>query len=201
MGAQFYRLWKSGHFSEARSLCDVIDTFDSHMEISSEQDEDVERSSFQKKDCRRPLLADSRSSSPSSPSSSSPTPNNEEDLGANYFAVACLQFTTVSSTTILNSTSGIWTLLFSIIGRVEKFTPRKLYGVLISLVGIICISRVDLSDKVDDTGSFPKKSTGEMALGDSMAALSAILYGVYTVVMKRQVGDESAVNMTLFFGL
>lgn len=40
-----------------------------------------------------------------------------------------------------------------------------------------------------------------MALGDSMAALSAMLYGVYTVVMKRQVGDESAVDMTLFFGL
>lgn len=34
-----------------------------------------------------------------------------------------------------------------------------------------------------------------------MAAFSAILYGVYTIVMKKQVGDESRVNMALFFGL
>ena len=34
-----------------------------------------------------------------------------------------------------------------------------------------------------------------------MAAISAIVYGVYTIVMKRQVGDESRVNMQLFFGL
>lgn len=34
-----------------------------------------------------------------------------------------------------------------------------------------------------------------------MAAFSAIMYGVYTIVMKKQVGDESRVNMQLFFGL
>ncbi|KAI5285625.1 hypothetical protein KEM52_002363 [Ascosphaera acerosa] len=126
---------------------------------------------------------------------------------ANYFAFACLQYTTVSSTTILNSTSGMWTLLFGALGHVESFTAKKFGGVLISLAGIVCISRVDLSGTpaADDAGgpgsSFPSKSAGEMALGDAMAAFSAMLYGVYTVVMKRQVGDESRVNMTLFFGL
>jgi solute carrier family 35 protein F5 len=91
---------------------------------------------------------------------------------------------------------------------VETFTVRKFLGVVASLIGIILISRVDLS-KPDDTsatadgseGSFPHKSTAEIALGDAMAAFSAILYGVYTVVMKKQVGDESKVNMQLFFGL
>lgn len=34
-----------------------------------------------------------------------------------------------------------------------------------------------------------------------MAAFSAVMYGVYTIVLKRQVGDESRVNMQLFFGL
>jgi solute carrier family 35 protein F5 len=34
-----------------------------------------------------------------------------------------------------------------------------------------------------------------------MAAFSAIMYGLYTIVMKKQVGDESLVNMPLFFGL
>ncbi|KAJ5587362.1 uncharacterized protein N7459_003127 [Penicillium hispanicum] len=130
-------------------------------------------------------------------------------LWANYFAMACLQFTTVGSTTILTSTS-VWTLVFGAMIGVEKFTGRKLLGVVASLVGIILISRVDLTkpDAGSDAsaadnseGSFPHKSSGEIALGDAMAAFSSIMYGIYTIVMKKQVGDESRVNMPMFFGL
>lgn len=95
--------------------------------------------------------------------------------------------------------------------RIEKFTVRKFLGVIASLIGIILISRVDLSkpDSGDMTptvdggseGTFPHKSPAEIALGDAMAAFSSIMYGVYTIVMKKQVGDESRVNMQLFFGL
>lgn len=95
--------------------------------------------------------------------------------------------------------------------RIEKFTARKFVGVIASLIGIILISRVDLStpDSGDVTptldgggeGAFPHKSPAEIALGDAMAAFSAIMYGVYTIVMKKQVGNESRVNMQLFFGL
>ncbi|KAJ6005901.1 hypothetical protein N7451_003845 [Penicillium sp. IBT 35674x] len=128
---------------------------------------------------------------------------------ANYFAMACLQYTTVSSTTILTSTSGVWTLIFGACLRVEKFTARKALGVLASLIGIILISRVDLSKPDtpaaptadEGSGTFPHKTAAEIALGDAMAAFSSILYGVYTIVMKKQVGDESRVNMPLFFGL
>ncbi|KAL1953081.1 hypothetical protein VTO42DRAFT_3619 [Malbranchea cinnamomea] len=123
-------------------------------------------------------------------------------FSANYFAFACLQFTTVGSTTILTSTSGVWTLVFGAMVGVEKFTVRKLFGVLASLTGIFLISRVDMSGSSDEhRGSFPHKTTGELALGDAMAAFSAILYGAYTIVMKKQVGDESRVDMKLFFGL
>ncbi|KAL3472961.1 hypothetical protein BJX99DRAFT_234463 [Aspergillus californicus] len=131
---------------------------------------------------------------------------------ANYFSMACLQYTTVGSTTILTSTSGVWTLIFGAMIKVEKFTVRKLAGVVASLIGIILISRVDLStpdsnssipgNDIGGGGStFPSKTPGEIALGDAMAAFSAVMYGVYTIVLKRQVGDESRVNMQLFFGL
>lgn len=141
--------------------------------------------------------------------------------------MACLQYTTVGSTTILTSTSGtysatapgpvnqseanaspgVWTLIFGAMIGVERFTLRKLAGVIASLIGIILISRVDLSStdspQADDggPGAFPHKTTAEIALGDAMAAFSAVMYGVYTIVLKRQVGDESRVNMVLFFGL
>ncbi|OJJ98812.1 hypothetical protein ASPACDRAFT_121493 [Aspergillus aculeatus ATCC 16872] len=137
---------------------------------------------------------------------------------ANYFAMACLQYTTVGSTTILTSTSGVWTLIFGALIGVERFTPRKLLGVIASLIGIIIISRLDISSpspapdadpnpnpNPTSTGGnrsiFPPKAPYEIALGDAMAAFSAVMYGVYTIVLKKQVGDESRVNMQLFFGL
>ncbi|KAI9698728.1 MAG: hypothetical protein M1836_003838 [Candelina mexicana] len=123
-------------------------------------------------------------------------------FAANYFAVACLQYTTVASTTILTATSSIWTLLIGAIVKVEAFNLKKLIGVLASMTGIILISSVDLSGSNDkNRGSFPHKSQKQIAIGDSLAFLSAILYGMYTILMKKRIGDEGRVNMPLFFGL
>lgn len=121
---------------------------------------------------------------------------------ANYFVAACLEYTTVASSTILTSTSSIFTLLFGTIFRVEKFTMKKLLGVLASLAGIVLISTVDLSGSNDkNRGSFPHKSSREVALGDGMALVSAVLYGIYAVMMKKRIGDERRISMPLFFGL
>lgn len=85
---------------------------------------------------------------------------------ANYFVAACLEYTSVASSTILTSTSSIWTLIFGAMLRVENFTLKKLVGVLSSLAGIILISMVDLSgDNDDHRGSFPHKSQRQIAIG------------------------------------
>lgn len=122
---------------------------------------------------------------------------------ANYLVAACLEYTSVASSTILTSTSGIWTLIFGALVRVETFTFRKLMGVLASLVGIVLISSIDMwkENNDDNRGSFPHKTQGEIALGDAMAFGSAVMYGIYTVVMKKRIGNEDRVNMPLFFGL
>ncbi|KAF4551163.1 EamA-like transporter-like protein 4 [Elsinoe fawcettii] len=121
---------------------------------------------------------------------------------ANYFVAACLEYTTVASSTILTSTSSVFTLLFGTLFAVETFTIRKLLGVCASLAGIILISSVDLSGSSDkNRGSFPHKSIRELGVGDGMALLSAVLYGLYAVFMKKRIGDESRVHMPLFFGL
>ena len=60
-------------------------------------------------------------------------------FAANYFAMACLKYTTVASATILTSTSSIFTLIIGALTRTEKFTLRKLLGVMASLAGIILI--------------------------------------------------------------
>ena len=92
-------------------------------------------------------------------------------------------------------------MLFGSLVAIEKFSLRKLVGVLASLAGIALISTVDLSSDNDkNRGSFPHKSHAQIAIGDGFALCSAILYGVYTTLMKKKIGDESRINMFLFFG-
>lgn len=124
-------------------------------------------------------------------------------FAASFLLLACLEHTTVASSTILTSTSSVFTLLFGYITGVETFTVRKLTGVLASLAGVILISSVDWSGKTSDDehrGQFPDKSAGELALGNALALLSAIVYGVYVIFMKKRIDDESKVNMPTFFG-
>lgn len=86
---------------------------------------------------------------------------------ANYFVASCLEYTSVASSTILTSTSSIFTLLFGAIFHVEQFTYKKLIGVLASLTGIVLISTVDISGRNDESrGSFPHKTPGELAIGE-----------------------------------
>lgn len=138
---------------------------------------------------------------------------------ANYFAMACLQYTTVASTTILTSTSSFWTLLLGAFTGVERFTWRKFFGVMGSFIGIILISSVDLTTSPDDSSgppsddanallrraidNFPDKTPGELALGDGLALFSAVVYGIYSIALKKMTVKAlpRQLNMPLFFGL
>lgn len=121
---------------------------------------------------------------------------------ANYLSSSCLQYTTVASTTILTSTSSIFTLLFGSLAGVETFTIKKLIGVLASFTGVLLISSVDFyGDHNKNRGSFPKKTSRELAIGDIMALSSAVLYGVYAVGLSKSIGHESRINMPLFFAI
>lgn len=85
--------------------------------------------------------------------------------------------------------------------KVEKFTIKKLLGVLASLIGILFISSVDvLWDNNQSRGKFPQKSKKQIALGDILALASAIMYGIYTTLMTKKVRSEARVDMQLFFG-
>lgn len=85
--------------------------------------------------------------------------------------------------------------------KVEKFTVKKFIGVMASLAGIVMISSIDVTGNQDkNRGSFPHKSHKEIAVGDILAFTSAVMYGIYTTLMKKRIGDESRVDMPLFFG-
>jgi solute carrier family 35 protein F5 len=121
---------------------------------------------------------------------------------ANYMSVACLEYTTVGSATILTSTTSIWTLISGTFLGVEKFSIRKLLGVLASLSGIILISTIDMSAGDNkDRGTFPHKTAKEIAVGDFLALIGAVIYGLYAVFMKKKLGHEGRVSMPVFFGM
>lgn len=111
---------------------------------------------------------------------------------SNYFQNASLSLTNVSSSTILSSTSGLFTLLFGVLTKVEKFNYIKFVGVLVSLLGVIFVSKAD-HYSTEDIGNSP-------ILGDLLSLCGSILYGLYTVLLKKKIPNEDRVDTMLFFG-
>lgn len=74
-----------------------------------------------------------------------------------------------------------------------------------SFIGVIFVSWSDqmASEQPDpNAGSGPGVNEEAPAplLGDALALAGAICYGCYTTLLKLRIGDESRINMPLFFG-
>ncbi|KAM0787504.1 hypothetical protein ACM66B_003576 [Microbotryomycetes sp. NB124-2] len=130
---------------------------------------------------------------------------------ANWSMNASLAYTSVSSTTILSSMSGLFTLAVGSCVGVETVTVHKAASVVLSIFGVFLISRGDAgapaSNGVPSNGDdviFAATATAAAApkavLGDLLALLSALAYAVYVVLLKVRIKTEARVSMTLFFG-
>ncbi|KAK6350027.1 hypothetical protein TWF696_006277 [Orbilia brochopaga] len=125
---------------------------------------------------------------------------------ANWFAGACLEYTTVASTTILSATSSIFTLIFAALFKVERFSWAKVLAITVSMAGVVLISTADAkngeseSEPTSADEREPHHTVAEILLGDGMALFGALVYGLYTVLLKVRIGHESRVSMQLFFG-
>lgn len=135
---------------------------------------------------------------------------------ANLLNAASFNNTSVASSTILTSTSSVFTLLFGALARTERFSARKLAGVLASLAGVALVSLLDTRPGEapppgeggsvggaghGDRGRFPYKTPVEIAVGDGMALLSACCYGLYATLLAQAVGAARRIDMRLFFGM
>ncbi|KAJ2328478.1 hypothetical protein GGH92_009854, partial [Coemansia sp. RSA 2673] len=114
-------------------------------------------------------------------------------FAANVTQNASLAYTTVASSSILCSTSGLFTLVIGAVAGVERFNSMRLAAVLASILGVYSIVQYGY-DKANDV-QMPLSW-----LGDMLALLSAALYGCYTTLLKRRIGDESRLDTPLFFG-
>ncbi|CAR28069.1 hypothetical protein ZYGR_0N05580 [Zygosaccharomyces rouxii] len=116
---------------------------------------------------------------------------------ANFVTNASLMYTSVASQTILSSTSSFFTLFVGSLCNVESVNKAKVVGSLVSFMGIMLVTGSD------STHAFKLAENSEgvkTLLGNLLALAGALLYGVYSTLLKRRIRDENRVNMTLFFG-
>lgn len=122
---------------------------------------------------------------------------------ANLVTNASLAFTSVASQTILSTTSSFFTLFIGAICHVESLSKSKVLGSFISFVGIIMVTKSDSHQRyqrhiADVSGD--DNDAVRVLVGNLLALAGAVLYGVYSTLLKREVGDETRVNMKIFFG-
>lgn len=119
---------------------------------------------------------------------------------ANLVTNASLQYTSVSSQTILSSTLSFFTLFFGYFFKMDSINRVKIASLVLSLGGIILITKIDsesdpskLSLKDDNYGL-------AVFVGNFLALLGACFYGAYTVLLKLKVKSQERLNAKLFFG-
>lgn len=112
----------------------------------------------------------------------------------NFFNNASLIFTSVSSQTVLASTSSFFTIIVGWLFHVETLDITKVLSIIVSFIGVICVTLND-DPQTSESSSFKAILTG-----DILALLGALFYGIFSIVLKYKVKEDSRVDMKLFFG-
>ncbi|KAK7377213.1 hypothetical protein VNO80_02634 [Phaseolus coccineus] len=115
-----------------------------------------------------------------------------------YLSNAALARTSVASTTVLSSTSGLFTLFIGVLMGQETLNIAKLVAVLVSMAGVV-MTTLGKTWATDDTLS--SASYGQHSLvGDLFGLLSAISYGLFTVLLKNISGEGERIDVQKLFG-
>ncbi|XP_023912750.2 uncharacterized transporter C405.03c [Quercus suber] len=116
-----------------------------------------------------------------------------------YCMNAALERTSVASTTILFSTSGLFTLLISALLGEDSINVVNLVSVFVSMAGVaMTIYGKTWAKESQSTTSLDRNHS---ILGDFFALLSAVTDGLFAVLLKKYAGEEGEkVDMQKFFG-
>ncbi|EPS74172.1 hypothetical protein M569_00582, partial [Genlisea aurea] len=117
-----------------------------------------------------------------------------------YLSNAALAHTSVASTTILSSTSGLFTLFIGAFLGQDSLSVAKIVAVFVSMAGVAMTTLG--KTWADDDDSQPYASSSERSLdGDLYGVLSAVTYGLFTVLLKKFSGDDGEkVDVQKLFG-
>jgi solute carrier family 35, member F5 len=110
----------------------------------------------------------------------------------NYLFNLSLTLTSIASTTILSSTSGLFVVIISYFGLREKLVIANIVGVGCTISGAVLVSLRDYTENSNEN---------ESLRGDLICVASALFYASYTVYLNYKVPDDRAINIQLLFGL
>lgn len=117
-----------------------------------------------------------------------------------YLSNAALARTSVASTTVLSSTSGLFTLFIGVFLGQDTLNLSKVVAVFVSMAGVVMttLGKTWASDESQLNSSL----NGERSLmGDLFGLLSAVSYGLFTVLLKKFAGEEGeGVDVQKLFG-
>ena len=130
---------------------------------------------------------------------------------SNFSYNASLQYTSITSSTVLVNTGSLFTFLFALLMRDEYFSYLKLLGIFFGMTGCILTGIHDAvaggSGKDDARRLFlfgdggGSNDNNLSVWGDSLSVISAVFYGVYAVMVRVLCPrDESLMSMQLFLG-
>lgn len=117
-----------------------------------------------------------------------------------YLSNQALARTSVASTTVLSSTSGLFTLFISVLLRQDSINAAKVIAVFISMAGVV-MTTMGQTWASDESDVGHSGITHRTLLGDMFGLMSAIAYGLFTVLLKKFCGEEGEkVDVQKLFG-
>ncbi|GLT85302.1 hypothetical protein SLE2022_034950 [Rubroshorea leprosula] len=106
-----------------------------------------------------------------------------------YLSNAALARTSVASTTVLSSTSGLFTLFIGAFLGQDKLNVAKVVAVFISMAGV-AMTTLGKTWATDESGLSSSANGKRSLVGDVFGLLSAMSYGLFTVLLKKFAGEE-----------
>ncbi|AQK46658.1 EamA-like transporter family [Zea mays] len=117
-----------------------------------------------------------------------------------YLSNAALARTSVASTTVLSSTSGLFTLFIGVLLGQDSISASKVIAVFISMAGVV-MTTMGQTWASDESEVGKSGATQRTLLGDMFGFMSAIAYGLFTVLLKKFCGEEGEkVDVQKLFG-
>lgn len=116
-----------------------------------------------------------------------------------YLSNAALARTSVASTTVLSSTSGLFTLFIGASMGQDSLNVAKVAAVFVSMAGVVMttMGKTWAADESQYSADNDKRSL----VGDLFGLLSAMAYGLFTVLLKKFSGEEGErVDVQKLFG-
>ncbi|KAF5461394.1 hypothetical protein F2P56_017498 [Juglans regia] len=117
-----------------------------------------------------------------------------------YLSNAALARTSVASTTVLSSTSGLFTLFIGAFLGQDSLNIAKVVAVFVSMAGV-AMTTLGKTWATDDSQMNASANGKRSLVGDLFGLLSAMSYGLFTVLLKKFAGEEGErIDVQKLFG-